>query len=360
MFNFNFLKSLISSQTCLGVDIGTTSIKMVEIAKGSNRPKLRNYGLLESYGHLERINNAIQTSTLKIMERDTAEILKLLLNQLKVKSQEVIASMPAFSSFFTLLELPEMSEEDMAKTMSFQISQYIPLPASEVTIDWFKVGQREDEKGFTKQQIFLISTPNEQIRKYKNVFKLAGLRLRALEIESVSLARSLAANDPTTTLLVDIGARSTNIVVVDKGFLKHSSQTDFAGSSLTQAIANGLNINVRRAEELKKQRGILGTGSEYELSTLTFPFLDAIISEVKRARDAYEKNQEGKIERIILVGGGANLLGINKYFEEQMGLATIIGNPFLRIDYPGKIEPMVKELGPTLAVAIGLAIRNFI
>ena len=253
-----------------------------------------------------------------------------------------------------------MPEVDMAKTVSFQIHQYIPLPTSEVAIEWIKVGEKEDEKGFTKQEILIISVPNEQIKRYQSIFKLAGLQLKALEMESLSLIRALIANDPTPTLIVDIGARSTNIAVADKGFLKHNYQTDFAGSSLTQAIASGLNINIRRAEELKKQRGLLGAGGEYELSTLTLPFLDAIINEAKRAGANYEKSQGVKVERVILTGGGANLLGIEKYFEEQINLPTVIGNPFSKVKYPPRIEPIVKELGPSFSVAIGLGIKEFV
>lgn len=357
---FNFIKSFVGGQTYLGIDIGTTSIKIAEIAKGKNKPRLKNYGVLESYGHLDRLNNAIQTSSLKIMEKETADFLKLLLNKSKIKSGQVIASIPSFSSFVTLMEVPQMPEVDTAKTISFQINQYIPMPTTEVAIEWIKVGEREDEKGYVKQDILIISVPNEQIKRYRNIFKLAGLKLKALEMESLSLIRALVSNDPTPTLIVDIGARSTNIAVADRGFLKYNYQTDFAGASLTQAISGGLNINARRAEELKKQRGLLGAGGEYELSTLTLPFLDAIISEAKRVRANHEKSQGTIIERVILAGGGANLLGIQKYFEAQIGLPTVIGNPFSRLNYPSKIEPIVKELGPGFSVAIGLGIKEFV
>lgn len=356
---FQFIKSFISP-SYLGVDIGTTSIKIAEISKGKRQPKLQNYGVLESYGHLERLNDAIQTSNLKIMERETAKLLKMLLDKLKIKSRETVASIPSFSAFITLIEVPQMPEADTDKTISFQISQHIPLPASEVAIEWLRVGERQDENGFVKQQILIISVPNEQIKRYKNVFKLAGLELKALEVESLSLIRALVGSDPTATLIVDIGGRSTNIAICDKGFLKYNYQTDFAGGSLTQAISSGLNINVKRAEELKKQKGILAATSEYELSTLALPFLDAIISEVRRAETNYEKSQSSKVERLILAGGGANLLGIEKYFASQLNLPTVIGNPFLRVEYPAKIEPFVRELGPNFAVAIGLGIREFI
>jgi type IV pilus assembly protein PilM len=352
------LDSFLGKGSCLGIDIGTTSIKIAEILKGKKKPALLNYGVLETYGHLDRVNDAIQTSSLKIAEQETARLLKLLVGKLGVKSKEVIASMPAFSSFISLLKTPEMSDAETVKAMSFQIRQRIPLPVSEVAIDWLRGAKRRDESGNVTQEILLISIPNEYIKRYQSIFKLAGLDLVAIELESLGLVRALVENDPTPTLIADIGARATNIVVVENGLIKHGIQSDFAGSSLTQAVANGLNINIRRAEELKRKRGISSAGSEYELSTLTLPFLDAIINEVRRARDFYEKDSSSKIERIILAGGGANLSGIDKYVQEQMNMPVIIGNPFLNLEYPAKIEPLVKELGPALSVAIGLGMKG--
>ncbi len=348
------------SKSFLGIDIGTTSIKIVEITNSNKKPKLQNYGWLETYGYLERLNDALQTSSLKILEKDASKLLQFLISQIKPRTNRVVASLPSFTTFITLLEMPMMPAEDTAKAVVFQARQYIPLPVSEVTIDWLKVGEREDEEGVKKQQILLTSVPNERIRSYRSIFKAAGLKLVALEIESFSLARSLVANDPTSTILVDIGGRSTNIAVIDQGFWRYNGRTDFAGGSLTQAVASSINIDVRRAEELKKRRGLLGTGGEYELSTLMFPYLDVIIEEVRRVKDFYEKEYQGKIERIILAGGGANLLGIENYFTERLKLPTVKGNPFGKINYPPQLEPVVNDLGPCLSVAIGLGIRQFI
>mgnify|MGYP001585924585 FL=1 len=360
--NIPFLKSIFGPANYLGVDIGTTSIKIVDIAKTSagKKPRLKNYGFLESYGHLERLNNAIQTSSLKMMDKDTAELLKMLLGHLKSNTKEAVASLPTFLAFITLLEVPIMTEGETGQAMQYQARQYVPIPISEVSIDWIKVGEREDEQGVKKQQILLVSVPNDYIRKYQNIFKMAGLKLVALEIEGMSMTRSLIAGDPTATLIVDIGARSTSISVADKGFLKMSNQTDFSGGSLTNALAGSLGISTRRAENLKKQRGLSGSGGEYELSTILLPFLDAIIGEVKRVQSIYETNYSGKIERVILAGGGANLLGIEKYFEEQFGLPTVKADPFRMVSYAPEIEPLARTLGSSFSVAIGLGIKHFV
>jgi len=358
----NFLKHLtsIGKQNYLGIDIGTSSIKAVELIDSQGKPTLRNYGILESHGHLDRVNDAIQTSGLKLVDRQTADLLKRLLDQMQPKAKDVVASLPAFTAFTSLLEVPTMSQEETAQAMQYQAKTFVPLPLSDVTIDWIPVGEFEDEKGVRKQQVFLISIPNDQIEKYKNIIKAVGLNLRFLEVETVSLARLFTAGDKTTSIVVDIGARSTAIGVAAAGVVKYSAQTDFAGGSLTQAITKGLSIGARRAEDLKRQRGVAGMGGEYQLSTLMLPYLDVILNEVRRVRDTYEKNYRDHIERVIVSGGGANLLGIEKYVSSQMGnLPTIKANPFGKIGYPPAFSPFSNELGPPLAVALGLSMRQF-
>src|SRR6185369_5721000 len=271
---FDFLKEKMGHSSMLGLDIGTTSIKMVEIARGEKMPKFLNYGILESKGSLTRSNTALQSSSLKLFDREAANFLKVLIEKMKPHTNAIAASLPVFSAFTTVLSFPQMAPEELAKAVAFQARQYIPLPLSEVALDWSKVGEYEDEKGFKYSQILLISVPNTEIRKYQDMCKAAGLVLQSLEVESVSLTRMLIGTDPTPTYIVDIGSRSTGISIADKGTLRFSSQTDFAGASLTQALATSLSINPVRAEELKKERGILGTGPNYELSTIMIPFLD--------------------------------------------------------------------------------------
>lgn len=354
------LKSLTGPRSYLGVDIGTTSIKIVEIEKTSQGPQLTNYGIIESFGYLKRFNEAIQTSSLKIATKETAEMLKTLVQKANFKTKNVIASIPAFAVFNTFLEIPEMPMGDTVNALKFQIPKYVPLPPEEMSIDWLKIDQWKDEKGIPRQRILVTAVPNERVRKYQEIFKLADLKLNVLEVESLSLVRAFTSQDDEPTLILDIGSRSTNIVIASKGFLRYSAQTDYAGLSLTQAIASGFGIDTKRAEELKRQKGIIVRAEEYELSTLTLPFLDVIISEVKRAKAAYEKDGGMTVGRIILVGGSANLLGLPKYFEEQTGLKTTIGNPFRFVNYLPQIELMVKELGPLLGLAIGLGTKEFV
>ncbi len=345
----------------LGVDIGTTSIKVAEIKNGDERPEVVNYGILESSGYLARENQALQTSSLKIFETEIVELLKTIVREMDTSTKDIIASLPLFSAFISVLDFPKMEPKEIERAIVYQAKQYVPLPLSEVALDWLKVAEFDDEKGFFHQKILLISVPQEQIKKYQAMFLSAGLSLRALEIESLSLARILGS-DPTPTMIIDIGSRSTNMVFLEKGSLVWATQSDYGGSSLTQALASSLNINPIRAEELKKERGILGTGPSHELSTIMLPFLDVILNEVRRAQFLYGQQfpSTRKPERIVLAGGGANLLGIIPYVEHSFGLPTVRIAPFSRFAYPPSMEPLVPELDAMLAIGLGLGIKEFL
>jgi len=355
--DFSFLSNFFTGGEVIGVDVGTASIKMVEVSGSEGKMEVKNYGILENYGHFDRLNDVIQTSTMKIFEKDAAELVKLLYKEMKTKIRNVAVSLPVFSSFTALIEMPDISDKEVAKTISFKAKQYIPLPIEEVTLDWLPVGFRNDRERRLKQ-ILIVSVPTEQIRKFKEIFKEAGLNLVALEVESLSNVRSLIGSDPTPTVIADIGSHSTGIIIAQDGFLKSSAQIDYAGSHLTHALSKGLNINLRRAEELKKQRGLLGTGGEFELSTIMFPFVDVIINEVVRVKEVYEKNYGVKVERMILTGGGANLLGLTQYAEKQTKMTVFKGDPFLNFSYNSALQPAVQSLGCSLSVALGLAMRT--
>lgn len=350
----------IKSDRYLGVDIGTTSIKAAELSKSSKGVfTLSNYALMEAYGHLERFNSALQSSSLKLLDSDIVSYLKLMMSKGGFSTNRVIASLPAFSAFTTLLELPLMSDREIGQSIAFQAKNYVPLPISTVTLDWVKVGEKQDANGSKKQQVFLISVANEQIEKYTNIFHAAGLKLEALEIEGISIARALTIGKPKPVLIIDIGGRSTALSIAQNGFLKFAGQTDFSSGSLTQALSTALNISARRAEDLKRQTTLMGGAGEQELSTIMLPIIDAILNEAKRVRSGFETGYRDQVTSVILAGSGANLSGLDAYASKQLGLPVTVANPLEHIAYPPELSPLMKSLGPTLSNVIGLGIKNF-
>lgn len=358
-FRFSNLFKPLKKESYLAVDIGTASLKMAEIGGEKEKPTLLNYGILETVGHLERLNNAIQTSGLKIVEEETAKLMRTLMAQIRTRAKLAIVSLPAFSVFTAIVEMPLLAPQETKEAMKYQAKNFVPQPLTEVTLDWLQIAKFEDDKGVKKQRLLLVSVPNTEIARYGRILQMAGLNLQILEVETLSLARVLTGIDPTNTLIIDIGARSTAIAVAAGGILKYSSQTDFAGSFLSQAIANGLGINIWRAEELKRRRGLLGTGGEYEVSTLMLAHLDVILGEARRVKTLYEKNYGERVERIILSGGGALLAGLTDYIAKQFNLPAIKANPLNKISYPVSIGPLAASLGPPLSVSLGLGLRQF-
>lgn len=359
MYLMRFFSNLFSSSR-LGIDIGTTSLKAVEVAMHGTIPQLLNYGILESRSSLARANTVFQSSSLQLFDSAVVDLLKQLIRDMKPRTKRVVASIPSFAAFVTVLDFPQMSDDDLARAVSFKAREVVPLPIDDVALDFVKVGDYHNDQGFGFIQVLLVSIPKQRIAMYQKLFQDVGLTLDALEVESMSLVRSVIAGDPSPTLIVDIGSRATAILCVDRGALRYAATTDFAGASLTQALTTSLQINPIRAEELKRERGLLGSGPERELSTIMRPFVDAILQEVKRVSAAYETQvrEAKRFERIILTGGGANLNGLPEYVSTAFGVPAVLAAPLSRFSYPSDMEPLTRELGTVLAVALGLGIRE--
>ncbi len=346
------------SRSYLGVDIGTTSIKVVELSRKGEEIRLENYGILETSGAFGDAAGTLQSSSFRLLEPEVSRYLRMLLKRMGSRSREAVASLPSFAAFTTLIEVPKMPAEDLSRAISYQSAQYIPAPLSTVSIEWIPIGERTSAEGILMHQIFLSSIPNELIEKHTAVFRNAGLRLRALEVENQSLARILSYRSEDPILIIDIGARSSSVTVAAGGFTRYVSQTDFAGASLTQTLSQGLGISPRRAETLKRQRGLQGAGGEQELSTLMRPLIDVILTEAVRAKQGYERTYGGRISRVILCGGSAGLAGLVPYAERTLGLSARLAAPFEALSFPVTLRPRLAELGPLLAVALGLGLRN--
>jgi type IV pilus assembly protein PilM len=351
--------NFISARSVLGVDIGTASLKVAELSRKGDRLVLLNYGILETQDYLNHPNQAIQTSALKISEKETTAMLKTLVGEMHSKAHLAVGTIPSFAAFQTLIDMPLLSPQETAKAVEFQAPQYIPIPITDVTVDWLKVDEFQAENRETYQRIFLIGIPKDIVERYKAIFRGAGLKLVALELDGIALARSLLIREDEPTLLIDLGALTSNIFVIRQGRILYAGQTDYGGIYLTQAIARSLGITSARAEELKRRRGLTFGGPEAELSTLTLPFLDVIIQEVNHTKSVMEARYGRKVKRAMLTGAGAELLGIEKYFSSQLDLPVAKPNPFVSVGYPLILEPMLIQLSKELPVAIGAAERYF-
>jgi len=383
----------------LGIDVGTSSIKVVQLSKERNRVKLDTYGQLETYAYAERFNDAIQTSSLKMLDSQVADLIKKLLRESKAVSRDVTMSIPIFSSFSTVIEIPPIPEKELERAIPFEARQYVPIPLAEVVLDWTimkakeepkvekpKEKEKKDEEKKAEEakaeekkaaekkeeeergreitaprlQILLTAVPKEVITKYNRIAKLAGLNLRGLEVETAASVRSILGNDKSTVLLMDFGARSTNINVIYNGYPVMSHSIDTAGFDLTKVLSQGMGVSLRRAEDLKKERGLKAGLAEAEMISIMTPLVDKIFTETERIVNIYVRRTGKRLDRVVILGGGALLPGVEEYVSLRLGLPAVTGNSFARVIYPPILEPMIKEIGPMFSVAVGLGMREIV
>ena len=286
---------------------------------------------------------------------EAALMLGRLMKKTGIVSREINMSVPIFSSFLTVMELPPMPEKEIASAIQFEVKKYIPVPIDSVAIDWSFIGTGEDGKIL----ILLAAIPKDLINEYDAIAREAGLKLLTVELETVSAARALIGNDPVPAVLVDMGSRDTTISMVDEGYLRISHSIETSGEDLTRALANSLNISWIRAEELKKQSGLKVMDNNSQIAGVLTPMLDIIANAIRNIIDIYFSKTKKKIEKLIIYGGAGKMPGFAEYLGSRLKMDVVIGNPFSRIAYDDKLKPLVSEIGHEFTVAVGLALKTF-
>ena len=339
----------------LGIDIGTSSIKIVELSKKGKKINLENYGEIPSFSFYKEEFRNYRKSSLFLSIEDIARGIRAVIGEAGMKAKEAAFSIPDFSTFFINLNLPPMSKEELPEGVKYAARQYIPLSLSEVSLDWMLI---EGTPGTQERiKILLAAVPNDLIYQYQKISQLSRLKLSFLEAEAFSLVRALIPNDSEDILsILDIGAQSTTINIVDKGKLKRSYSLNIAGNHFTQKIASALSISYKKAELIKEEIGLLP--SKERVNRLLFPLLNALSIEVKRIFKEFSLSEQKEIKEVIISGASANLPGLRTYMEKELKKEVSIGNPFENIFYPSVLEKELKKIGPSFAVATGLALRG--
>lgn len=341
-------------QRFLGVDIGTSAVKIVELSRWGERIKLENYGEIKAGALFEKPFRSFERSTLTVSTSDVAKGVTAVLEEAKIKTKEASFCIPDFSTFFTWFRLPAMSEQELAQAVQYEARQHIPLPLSEVTLDWQMVGGSFEQK--TPLEVLLVTVPNEIVSQYQEIASLSGLKLVALEAEVFGLARSSVRDQKETMLLIDLGAQSTSISLVDGGHLKRSHSLDMAGNQLTAAIAQSLNVDFRKASLLKEGYGL--SAVEEHIDKVLMPLVDLIIVEMDKVSQEYNRSEGKDIAKIILSGGTSFLPGLKNYIADRAKKPVEITEPFKDILCPPILEEALKKMGPSYAVAVGVALRG--
>lgn len=352
-------------ESVLGIDFGSSTIKLVELRKRQERASLVTYGelALGPYGGVE-VGRAS-----RVVEAKAKEAIEDLLRESSAKSRQAFVGIPARSSFITVVEMPLMSEKELADAIKFEARRYIPVPISEVVVDWWIIpdtfdlnsGSDEDE-GLGKKKktmsVLLVAIHNETIEKYKSFMSSAGIKISGFEIEIFSASRALLGNDLSPILLLDIGASAVKMTVVDYGIVRMVYVHDRGSQAITDALAGSLGVDFARAEEMKRTIGLSSKPEHQEMKSVMEPIIDGFLSETSRLMIDYRRKSGRSVSRVILYGGGGALKGLPEKVAERLGLEVAQGQPFGRVEYPFLVQTAVQEVGPVFASAIGLGLRG--
>ncbi len=336
----------------LGVDIGDSSLKIVELKKKNRQIHLVNYAFSEN------------VSGVNFMKIDDVNYLARAVNKVrteaKITGNKVTASLPTFAVFSSIININTTDKKKINEEINEEAKKVIPLPLEEMTLDWRIIPNKKGKvpnKG--NVQVFLTGSPKKLVRKYIDIFKAAKLNLTSLETETFSLVRSLLGDDQSTVMIVEIGANSTDLSIIKNSIPVLNRSLVVCASTLTKVLAKKLGLSLAQAEQFKLDLSVsLKVDSSESLPQLLIKTLEPIVTEIKYMLDFFRSQNKGTVEKIILSGGGALLLNLADYLTQRLNIQVIVGDPWNRVHFPAELKPVLNEVGPSLAVAIGLAMRE--
>ena len=348
------------SKTCLGIDIGSFSIKIVELSRFGKKIRVENYIQFQVPSENDSLFRVFGEKHLLLLSDKMAEILDALLKSAGIREKKAFLSVPDFSTFFTTFELPPMTMSEIPKAVEFEARHHIPFPLSEVTFDWQTIKIEEELGGRKSHKVLLVAVPKKVIQQYERIATLSNIRIKGLEAEAFALIRSSVeeTEKEDTVCLVDIGYTSTTISIVENNLLRQSYSFDISANSLTRALIDSLKINWQEAEKAKQKFGL--NPKEQSVFLALRPQIDSIFREIEKVCQNFYQVEGKKVENIILAGGAASLPGLKEYFRVFLKKEVKIANPFRNsnLSYPPLLEGRLEEIGPSFAIAIGLALRG--
>ncbi len=356
----SFLSNILGGKkagSVIGVDVGSSSLKVVQLRREGGVAVLETYGeiALGPYAGAE-IGQATNLPADKI-----ASTLTDLIREANVTTKEAGLSIPFSRSLLTLVELPRRENAEEQKTViALEARKYIPVPVQEVQLDWFILPDvmTEATEPSSKVKVLIVAVHNDQLALLSKIVEGAKLSASFYEIEIFSTIRSVVDEPVKPVLILDIGASATKVYVVERGVVAMSHNIRQGGQDVTRMIASAHNLEVAHAESVKKEHGFgAQTSAPYDRQTIELVF-SRIFDEARRVITKYETANGKPIAAIVLTGGGGVTKELAAYAQSFFSIEVQVADPFAKTSAPAFMRPVLKEIGPEFAVAVGLALRK--
>ena len=356
----------------LGIDIGASSAKIVQLRAS------RGSAVLETYGEIALGPYAGQPigKAVRLTPEKTSEALIDLMKEANVTARSGGMSIPFSSSLISILDFPKVDKEALKRMVPIEARKYIPMPVSAVTLDWFVVPQEEGEQSaFDRvkegptptsskgQEVLLVAIHNETMNAYQTIAKEAGITVEFYEIEIFSTARSSLSHGIAPVLVVDLGAATTKMYIVERGIVRLTHLVTSGGQHMTENLARSLNWEFEKAERVKREIGLenssaYSTDENDRIKTAMLSTLSRLFSEINRVLLSYGQRYNKNVSNVVLTGGGASLPGLSEVAKTSLNAEVSVADPFSRTESPAFLGTVLREIGPAFSVTIGLGLRK--
>lgn len=335
----------------VGLDIGSKSIKIVQLEKSGDSFRLRAAGIVSHKNSLpEQIAEDKELAPL-------AQTLKKLHKEAKVSSKDVSISLPEQQAFTRTIKFPLLEDSEVASAVKWEAEQYIPIPISEAIVQ-HQVLDRFPNAQPPQVLVLLVASSRMVVEKYAKLVQMAGLNLVSVETELMSLVRSLAPHDQTV-VIVDSGARSTNIAIANKGNLAFARSIATAGEAFTRAVAQGMGIQDIQAEEYKRTYGLSGEQLEGKIKSVLEPIINVVSDEVKKSIHFYQTEEKGSMpSSVVLSGGSAAMPEMASLMNKAVNIEVVVANPFTNVTMDPETSKSLTPYAPFYSTAVGLAMKQ--
>lgn len=334
-----------------GLDVGTNSIKVVELAKEGKGFRLVTFGLSPSPPKGFSSESSIDLEIL-------AESIKKLVKDSRINTNNVAVALSETQVYTRVISTPPLSEDELSSAIRWEAEQYIPLPLSDVRLDYQILSMPDKNIPGAKAEVLLVAAPITTLNKYLKVLEHANLKPVLVETEIISVARSLVSSSMPTSLLVDIGANTTEIAIVRQGSLSFTRSVATGGNALARAVSTDLGLEIGQAEEYKKSYGLDESKLSGKVEKAIKPIFDVIVSEMRRAISFYQKEKMDTVSRAVLTGGTSRLPGIVTYLAQVLGIEVLVGDPWQTVTMTDQQKATLSLDGQLFSAAVGLAMKN--
>jgi type IV pilus assembly protein PilM len=350
---FSTISKAGDSNRVVGIDIGSSSIKVIEVQERDDVLALTTYGELQLGPYAgQEIGQSVVLDA-----KQEQQALVDVIRESAVKANKAVFSMPLSSSFVTMIGFDADPKEDLSARVRVEARKYIPVPIGEVTLDWAEV-ESAVGKNENYRSVLVAAIQNQALNRFRTLMQFASLKEPPTEIECFSSIRGAFKDNEENIAIIDIGAVSTKLYIANKGLLQRMHRVRAGGTIATKRIAGALELSFEEAEI--KKRSVTRNDNDFsEIARMHDSSYERTWQEFRQVIKEYEDNLAIKLDVIYITGGGSIFPTTKGLIQDVIRKDVVYVNTFSKFAYPAFMEDIVSELNPTFHVALGAALRMF-